>query len=51
MSSSITRDIFCLSCKYNLRGLPEEGQCPECGVSIRDAVRAVDAGVVPFGCG
>src|SRR5204862_3082736 len=28
------RDAPCASCGYNLRGLMELGQCPECGAAI-----------------
>lgn len=28
------RDILCLGCRYNLRGLAAEGVCPECGLPI-----------------
>lgn len=27
-------DRPCIACSYNLRGLPVEGVCPECGVSV-----------------
>jgi hypothetical protein len=29
--------LFCLSCSYNLRGLPES-RCPECGTPFPDSV-------------
>ena len=29
-----SEDVPCLNCGYNLRGLEEDGQCPECGVPI-----------------
>jgi hypothetical protein len=32
--SSIDGDLPCLRCEYNLRGLPAEGNCPECGEQI-----------------
>jgi hypothetical protein len=28
-----------MSCKYNLRGLPSDGNCPECGRAIAESVR------------
>ena len=34
----IAKDVRCLGCTYNLRGLSEEGTCPECGRSIRDSL-------------
>jgi hypothetical protein len=27
--------LLCLCCGYTLEGLPEEGNCPECGVDYR----------------
>jgi hypothetical protein len=29
-----TTDIPCISCGYNLRGLPDSGSCPECGTAV-----------------
>jgi hypothetical protein len=29
------RDPFCIHCGYSLTGLPEQGQCPECGRGYR----------------
>jgi hypothetical protein len=36
----LDRDVACASCKYNLRGLPLDGKCPECGGSIADSIEA-----------
>ena len=33
----IEHDLSCMSCGYNLRALPPDGQCPECGTEVRDA--------------
>jgi len=30
----IDRDVLCMSCGYNLRGLTMEKVCPECGISV-----------------
>jgi hypothetical protein len=34
----IERDLTCSGCGYNLRGLTPEGNCPECGKSIHEAL-------------
>jgi uncharacterized repeat protein (TIGR04138 family) len=34
----VTRDIACVGCLYNLRGLPVRHQCPECGRPIADTL-------------
>jgi hypothetical protein len=33
-------DSFCVSCGYNLRGLPPDSRCPECGAdaSLNDQI-------------
>ena len=33
-ATTIASDIRCLQCQYNLRGLTEDGLCPECGHPI-----------------
>lgn len=33
-TKQVDGDILCVSCAYNLRGLREEGKCPECGIPI-----------------
>ncbi len=30
MSNALDTELFCTSCGYNLRGLCEQGNCPEC---------------------
>jgi hypothetical protein len=30
----VSEDLPCLKCGYNLRGLPLDGRCPECGTAI-----------------
>jgi hypothetical protein len=34
-SATISEDVQCLACGYNLRGLTAEGNCPECGGAVR----------------
>ena len=33
-SGSVEGDIPCRKCSYNLRGLPLDGRCPECGTPV-----------------
>lgn len=33
-------DLRCTGCGYSLRGLPLDGRCPECGVTISDSLAA-----------
>ena len=35
----IGQDLACLECGYNLRGLLDDGQCPECGASVHQSAR------------
>lgn len=30
-------DVPCVRCRYNLRSLPAEGRCPECGTAVADS--------------
>lgn len=45
-SLMLQTDIACADCRYNLRGLPAESRCPECGApasrSIADQMRSTD---------
>ena len=34
MPTAIERDLTCGGCDYNLRGLPRDGACPECGRAV-----------------
>ena len=43
MTAAIEQDLTCGGCDYNLRGLPRDGACPECG----RAVAATLSGVPP----
>lgn len=38
----IDRDVACVQCGYNLRGLPVTGLCPECGHGIAESLAAPD---------
>ena len=31
-------DLCCSQCGYNLRGLPDEGACPECGRTLQETI-------------
>lgn len=35
----IARDVACIHCGYNLRGLSPEGRCPECGRGVLQSLR------------
>lgn len=37
--AAFDRDIACIFCGYNLRGLLPTGRCPECGSNITDSIR------------
>ena len=36
---TVTADVACIKCEYNLRTLKLDGVCPECGRSVRDSLR------------
>lgn len=36
---AITVDVHCSVCGYNLRGLPRDGRCGECGASVAHSLR------------
>lgn len=35
----VTTTARCVSCSYELRGLPVDGRCPECGTPVADSLR------------
>ncbi|MCC6968647.1 MAG: hypothetical protein IT434_00340 [Phycisphaerales bacterium] len=35
----LDRDVSCVRCSYNLRGLPASGNCPECGEPIANSIK------------
>jgi hypothetical protein len=35
----VAADVPCRKCQYNLRGLPADGKCPECGAPVRLSIR------------
>lgn len=36
---ALDRDVACVNCGYNLRGLAPGGDCPECGSAVRQSLR------------
>jgi hypothetical protein len=34
--------LHCVRCRYDLRGQPPEGRCPECGLPVRNSAAAPD---------
>jgi uncharacterized repeat protein (TIGR04138 family) len=40
---TITTNVLCANCAYNLRGLQYDGLCPECGEPIRNSVKIATA--------
>ncbi len=41
LKASVDRDVSCVTCGYNLRGLQEDGKCPECGEKVSDTLENV----------
>src|SRR4051812_1798992 len=39
----LTSDLPCFQCRYNLRALPADGNCPECGTPIAQSLAARDS--------
>lgn len=37
-ASAIHRDVACVACGYNLRGLRGDGHCPECGTPVTETL-------------
>jgi hypothetical protein len=38
-SRSVSDDVLCGKCGYNLRGLVPEERCPECGTFVTESLR------------
>ncbi len=38
----LDRNVACVRCSYNLRGLPTNGKCPECGEPIANSARGFE---------
>mgnify|MGYP000290568141 CR=1 FL=1 len=36
---TVAPGTFCISCRYDLMGLPAEANCPQCSRTIRDSLR------------
>ena len=41
-AAAVDRDASCIECGYNLRGLPIDGTCPECGAGIAASLEAAE---------
>lgn len=40
LDKPVHADLKCVQCNYELRGLPRDGDCPECGAPIEASVLA-----------
>ncbi len=38
-AATLVVDVPCVKCDYNLRGLPGDGRCPECGEAVTSSLR------------
>lgn len=45
--NTLSRDLSCVGCGYNLRGLNRNRACPECGKAIRDTLKRIGPEDVP----
>lgn len=41
IARDLTGDLYCINCRYNLKGLSITEPCPECGVPVKATVLAV----------
>jgi hypothetical protein len=48
-ASVVAGDLLCINCRYDLRALPRDGRCPECGASVAESVLHHEAGRSPIG--
>ena len=39
----LTSDVICPRCRYNLRGVQQDGACPECGIDVKKAMALCDS--------
>src|SRR5690242_3809775 len=44
-SPALDHDLICVACGYNLRGLRQDGRCPECGGTIARSIEEARRGV------
>lgn len=43
MRDHVLRDLYCVTCRYNLRTLSICGRCPECGTSVQETIISLPA--------
>jgi hypothetical protein len=48
-TGQVDSDITCAKCDYNLRTLPRDGKCPECGLEVAESIDQERRDTIRFG--